>query len=136
MNRPPVVRWIAEAVVAGVVLGVTARLAMRALAWLAGSTGAFSRGGSGEIVVFGALLGAPIALAVFALRQWRGWHHPWVGVWASLALFAVAVARPSPSARSALAASVLPGWQVLLVFGLVFLVFGLWIDFRWRSTTR
>ena len=131
----PVARWIAEAIVAGVLLGTAARLAMRVLVWLAGGGGGFSRGGSVEIVVFGALLGAPIALAVFAVRQWRGWRHPWVGVLAALALYLAAVARPSPSARSALAASSLPGWQIFLVFGLVFLAFGAWIDLRWHVAT-
>lgn len=121
-------RWMAEAILAGVLLGTAARLAMRVLAWLAGSAGGFSRGGSVEIVVFGALLGAPIALALFLLRQWRGWTHPWIGLWTALALYIGALARPSPSAQAALASSPLPGWQVLLIFGLVFFAFGLWID--------
>lgn len=126
-------RWMAEAILAGVLLGTAARLAMRVLAWLAGSAGGFSRGGSVEIVVFGALLGAPIALALFLLRQWRGWTHPWIGLWTALALYIGALARPSPSAQAALASSPLPGWQVLLIFGLVFFAFGLWIDLRWRA---
>jgi protein-S-isoprenylcysteine O-methyltransferase Ste14 len=134
-GRPPIVRWLAEALLAGVLLGAAARLAMRVLAWLAGSSGGFSRGGSVEIVVFGALLGAPVAFAVFGIRQWRRWGHPWVGVWTGLALYLAAVARPSPSAQSALAASPLAAWQILLVFGLVFLGFGLWIDLRWHAAT-
>jgi protein-S-isoprenylcysteine O-methyltransferase Ste14 len=134
-DRPSVLRWAGEAVVAGILLGAAARLAMRGLAWLAGSPGGFSRGGSIEIVVFGALLGAPIALAVFAIRQWRRWEHPWVGVWVAVALYLASVARPSPSAQSALAASPVPGWQIFLVFGLVFLAFGVWIDVRWHSAT-
>ena len=134
-TRTSILRWSAEAIVAGVLLGTAARLAMRVLVWLAGGAGGFSRGGSVEIVVFGALLGAPIALAVFAVRQWRGWQHPWVGVWTGLALYLAAVARPSPSAQSALAASALPGWQIFLIFGLVFVAFGLWIDLRWHAVT-
>lgn len=131
-----VVRMLVEAVIAGALLGATARLAMRVLAWLAGGQGGFSRGGSVEIVVFGALLGAPVALAVFALRRWRGWSHPWVGVWTAAALYLGALVRPSPSAQSALAASPLPGWVILGVFGLVFVAFGLWIDLRWRALSR
>ena len=105
---------------------------MRALSWLAGAPSGFSTGGSLEIVVFGTLLGAPIALAVFGLRQWRRWAHPWVGLWTSLLLFAALAARPSPSARSALAASPLPGWTILLIFAVLFALFGLWIDVRWH----
>ena len=131
-----VVRMLAEALVAGALLGAMARMAMRLLAWLAGGEGGFSRGGSVEIVVFGALLGAPVALAVFALRRWRGWSHPWVGVWTALALYLAALARPSPSAQSALAASPLPEWAILGVFGLVFVAFGAWIDLRWRALAR
>lgn len=134
-RRVSLVRWIAEAILAGVLLGTAARLAMRVLAWLAGTGGGYSRGGSVEIVVFGALLGAPIALAIVLLRQWRGWRHPWIGLWTALALYIGALARPSPSAQGALAASPLPGWQVLLVFGLVFVAFGLWIDVRWHAVT-
>ena len=135
MTRSRVIRWVAEAIVAGILLGVVARLAMRVLAWLSGSAGGFSRGGSVEIVVFGALLGAPVALAVFGIRQWRGWQHAWVGVWTALAIFAAAVVRPSPSAQSALAASALPSWQILAIFALVFGAFGLWIDARWHAAT-
>lgn len=134
-RRPTLLRWTAEAILAGVLLGATARLAMRVLAWLAGSAGGFSRGGSVEIVVFGALLGAPLALAVFVVRQWRAWRHPWIGVWTGLALYLAAVARPSPSAQSALAASPVPGWQIFVLFGLVFLAFGVWIDLRWHAVT-
>jgi protein-S-isoprenylcysteine O-methyltransferase Ste14 len=134
-RRVPLVRWIAEAILAGGLLGAAARLAMRALAWLAGTSGGYSRGGSVEIVVFGALLGAPIALAIVLLRQWRGWRHPWIGLWIALALYLGALARPSPSAQAALASSPLPAWTILLVFGLVFVAFGLWIDLRWHALT-
>lgn len=134
-RRPSAAVWLAEAVVAGLLLGLGARLVMRGLAWLSGSPGGFSRGGSVEIVVFGAMLGAPIALAVFAIRQWRRWEHAWIGVWVALALYLGAAARPSPSARSALAASPLAPWQIFLAFGLVFLAFGAWIDLRWHRAT-
>jgi protein-S-isoprenylcysteine O-methyltransferase Ste14 len=134
-SRVSLVRLAAEAILAGVLLGTAARVAMRVLVWMSGSAGGFSRGGSVEIVVFGALLGAPAALAVLAIREWRGWQHPWVGVWTALALYLAAIARPSPSAQSALAASPIPGWQIFLLFGLVFLVFGLWIDLRWHAVT-
>ena len=134
-SRPSIVRLVAEAVLAGVLLGTAARVAMRVLVWLAGTAGGFSRGGSVEIVVFGAILGAPVALAVLAIRQWRGWQHPWVGVWTALTLYLAAVARPSPSAQDALASSPLPAWQIVFVFGTAFLAFGLWIDMRWHAMT-
>jgi hypothetical protein len=124
--------WVLEALVAGLLLGCGARVAMRVLSWLAGTPAEFSSEGSVEIVVFGTLLGAPFALAVFLLRRWRGWTHPWVGLWASLAVFGALAARPSPSAQSALAASPLPGVAIVLVFGLLFALFGLWIDARWH----
>ena len=124
--------WFFEALVAGFLLGCGARVAMRVLSWLAGSAAEFSTGGSVEIVVFGTLLGAPLALGVFLLRNWRGWTHPWVGLWTSLGIFAALAARPSPSAQSALAASPVPAVAILLVFGVLFALFGLWIDTRWR----
>ncbi len=124
--------WFLEALVAGFLLGCGARVAMRALSWLAGTPAEFSSEGSVEIVVFGTLLGAPLALGVFLLRNWRGWTHPWVGLWTSLGVFAALAARPSPSAQSALAASPLPGPAIALVFGVLFSLFGLWIDARWR----
>jgi protein-S-isoprenylcysteine O-methyltransferase Ste14 len=133
-RRVPATAWAIEAAGAGLLLGAGARGAMRLLAWMSGSTG-FSRGGSVEIVIFGALLGAPVALAILLARQWRGWTHPWVGLWTALALFAAAVARPSPSAAQALASSPLSRWTVLAVFGGVFALFGLWIDLRWRRRT-
>ena len=124
--------WFIEALVAGFLLGCGARVAMRVLSWLAGTAAEFSTGGSVEIVVFGTLLGAPLALGVFLLRNWRGWTHPWVGLWTSLGIFAALAARPSPSAQSALAASPVPGAAIVLVFGALFALFGLWIDARWR----
>lgn len=133
-RRVPAAVWAIEAVGAGLLLGASARGAMRLLAWMSGSTG-FSRGGSVEIVMFGALLGAPVALAILLVRHWRGWTHAWVGLWTALALFAAALARPSPSATQALASSPLPRWVVLAVFGAVFALFGLWIDLRWRRRT-
>lgn len=124
--------WFVEALVAGLLLGFGARVAMRVLSWFAGTSAEFSTGGSVEIVVFGTLLGAPLALGVFLLRRWRGWTHPWVGLWTSLGVFAALAARPSPSAQSALAASPLPGAAIILIFGVLFAVFGLWVDARWR----
>ena len=128
--------WFFEALVAGLLLGCGARLAMRVLSWLAGTASEFSTGGSVEIVVFGTLLGTPLALGLFLLRHWRGWTHPWVGLWVSLGIFATLAARPSPSARSALAASPVPGAVIVLVFGALFALFGLWIDARWRVRGR
>lgn len=124
--------WFLEALVAGFLLGCGARLAMRVLSWLAAGPAGFSTGGSVEIIVFGTLLGTPIALGIFLLRAWRGWAHPWVGLWISLGIFAAVATRPSPSAQSALAASPLPGAVIFLVFGVLFALFGLWIDVRWR----
>ena len=124
--------WFLEALVAGFLLGCGARVAMRVLSWLAGTSAGFSTGGSIEIVAFGMLLGVPLALAVFLLRTWRGWTHSWVGLWTSLGVFGALAARPSPSAQSALAASPLPGAAIFLMFGVLFALFGLWIDARWR----
>ena len=125
-------RWFLEALVAGLLLGCGARIAMRVLSWLAGTAAEFSTEGSVEIVVFGTLLGFPIALCVFLLRNWRGWTHPWVGLWTCVGVFVAVAALPSRSAQSALAASPLPGAAIVLVFGVLFALFGLWIDVRWR----
>lgn len=130
--RPAGLIWGVEALGAGLLLGIGARVAMRVLSWLGGTPSGVSAGGSIEIVVFGALLGTPVALTIFLLRKWRRWSHPFVGLWTSVVLFAMMAISPSPSAQRALAASPVSGWMILLVFGGLFALFGLWIDVRWR----
>ncbi|MBK5297535.1 MAG: hypothetical protein JJE40_10285 [Vicinamibacteria bacterium] len=66
--------WCVEALGAGLLLGIGARLAMRVLSWLARTASGFSTGGSVEIVVFGALLGLKSvarSLTSSARAEWR-----------------------------------------------------------------
>jgi S1-C subfamily serine protease len=59
-----VVIWIVSALCAGVWLGIAARIAMRFIALEAGVSPGFSSGGSLEVILFGAMIGMPVAAGV------------------------------------------------------------------------
>ena len=58
--------WIVLAACAGLILGLGARLAMRVVAMQADVGPEFSLGGSVDVVLFGVMVGAPIALMFWA----------------------------------------------------------------------
>lgn len=126
------VRLIAASATAALVLGVGARLTMRFIALEAGLPGAFSLGGSLEIVAFGALAGAPVALGFLLLRaRLHGWGA-WPGVLLGVALLVVAAAFPPPSARSAMAATTDTPAATAAAFGVLFVGWGLVLEWLHR----
>jgi hypothetical protein len=80
-------RALLPAAACGVLLGIAARLVMRFVARESGLDGAFSVEGSLEVVIFGALIGAPVAWLFFALRPRVSLRFPWAGVLCGLCLF-------------------------------------------------
>lgn len=90
------------AAIAGIVLGVTGRLAMRWIALEAGLEGGGTWGGTLEVVAFGAIIGTPVALIFLLIRPRLALRAPWVGLLGGSAAFALAAVLPPSSARSAL----------------------------------
>jgi hypothetical protein len=94
----------------------------------------FSIGGSLEVVAFGAILGAPVALAFWAARRrWRLPHG--AGVAVSLLLFAVLAIFQPPSASSALGGTPDSPVATGLLFAAAFGSYGLLLDLLWRWRT-
>ena len=104
---------------------------MRLVAWNAGGPGAFSPGGSIEIVMFGILLGAPVALLYWACRA-RLALPRWTGVGLALLLFGVFALWPTPAARSALAAAPDSPLSSAAPFAAAFAIYGAVLDLLWR----
>ncbi len=125
--------WLIASLCAGVWLGVAGRAAMRVVALEAGVNPEFSAGGSLEVVAFGVILGAPVALAVWGCRA--RWPLPsWTGVAIGVLLFSIMALVQPPAARSALAGTpdspVLTAW----LFGLAFVSYGAVLDALWHWT--
>ena len=137
-RRGFLIRALIVGVGCGVGLGVAGRIAMRFVARESGLLGAFSVGGSLEVVAFGALLGAPIAWLFFALRPRVHLRSPWAGVLAGCGLFLVLSLVPPPAARSALAGTPDTPAATALTFAVLFVGWG-WIlehvcqRFVWRQ---
>jgi hypothetical protein len=118
------IRLMLISCVCGAFLGVAARVTMRFVALEAGVAPAFSLGGSLEVVAFGALIGAPVALLFLGIRsQVHGWH-PWLGVLCGASLFGVLSAIPPPAARSALSATQDTPAASAAAFGVLFVAWG------------
>ena len=128
-------RRVALAVIAGVLLGVASRIVMRLIGMLAGGTEGFSWGGTIEIVLFGVMIGAPIALFFFLLRSRLEWPRPWAGVALGAVLFAATALRPPPSAASALAGTADPPLATAALFAALWLGFGLLLEYLHGLTT-
>jgi hypothetical protein len=127
--------WLLLAACAGLTLGVAARIAMRVVALQAEVVPAFSWGGTVEIVVFGALVGAPIALLFWACRA-RLHLPPWSSVAVGLLVFGALVVWPPPSARSALRGTPDAPSLTALAFAGVFVVYGVALEVLWRVKRR
>ena len=115
---------------AGVWLGVAARIAMRLIALQAGLVGGFSSGGSLEVILFGAMFGAPVALVTWSCRS--KWRLPiWFGIIVALALFFLLTMFQPSAARSALGGTPdKPLWTALL-FAAAFASYGALLDAIW-----
>lgn len=137
MPAPQWGRRLGYAIIAGLVFGVAARIVMRMIAVLAGSTEAFSWGGSIEVVVMGLLIGTPIALFFLALRSRLEWAPPWAGVALGASLFAATALRPLPSSQSALAGTNDPPLATAALFAALWIGYGLLLEWlHARSTLK
>jgi hypothetical protein len=124
-NRLTVVlHLLIGALIAGTVLGAAARLLMRLIAFEAGLPGFFSLGGSLEVVLFGVLVGAPLAAGFWLLRPRLRWRSPLPGLAFGVVLTLLLAALPPPSARSALAGTPDTPLLTWLGFGLLFTTWG------------
>lgn len=128
-------RWSFAAIGAGVALGVAARLAMRLIAWQAGVNPEFSFGGSVEVILFGVVVGTPVALVVWLCRHLVALPR-WTGVFAGLLLFAVLSAWPPSAARSALEGTPDAPMATGVVFAAAFAVYGIVLDAMWHLKER
>ena len=120
------IRALLPAAACGMLLGIAARLVMRFVAIESGLDGAFSVGGSLEVVAVGALIGAPGAWLFFVLRPRVSLPIPWAGVLCGLGLFLLFSVTPPPAARSALANTPDTPAATALAFAVLFVAWG-WI---------
>jgi hypothetical protein len=117
------------ALIAGLLLGVGARATMRLIAWTSGIRGAASWGGSLEVVLFGTLVGGPVALLFLAVRgRLPLVRPPWAGVVFGSLIFLVLALAPPPAAASALAQTADPPAITALLFWLLLALFGGGLD--------
>lgn len=123
--------WIGLAVSAGAALGVIARAAMRVVAWQAAVEPEFSWGGSLEVVLFGVIIGAPVALLVWACR-YRFRLPSGIGVLAGVALFVVLAVWPPPAATSAMDGTGDARLATAAAFLGAFIAYGALVDTLWH----
>lgn len=135
-TRGDLIRAALSAAVSGVILGLAARLVMRFVALESGMRGGFSIGGSLEVIVFGALVGAPIALVFFLLRPRLRVRAPWAGLIAGFAVFAVMALLPPEAARSALDGTPDTPGATALAFAILFLAWGVLLEFQAARLAR
>jgi hypothetical protein len=124
-------QWMALAVAAGIVLGVTSRIAMRLVALQAEVGPEFSLGGSIEVVLFGVLVGAPAALAFWACRN-RFALPAWSAILAALLVFAGLVVWQPPAAQRALLGTPDAPIATVAVFAAAFVLYGIALELFWR----
>ncbi len=103
---------------------------MRFIALEAGMAPGFSSGGSLEVILFGAMIGIPVALLVWICRA--KWRLPfWFGTIAGLALFVILSVFQPPAARSALAGTPDKALWTTVLFAAVFVLYGAVLDAIW-----
>lgn len=129
-------RRLGYAILAGLAFGVAARIVMRVIAWTAGSTEAFSWGGSIQVVAMGLLIGAPIALFFLMLRSRLEWKPPWAGVALGASLFTASALRPLPSAQSALTGTADPPLATAALFAALWIGYGLLLEWFHARSAR
>jgi hypothetical protein len=117
-------RLVRLSVVAGVMLGLAARVVMRLVALESGLDPGFSLGGSLEVMAFGGLVGAPAAAAFLIVRGRllvAGW---WPGLVFGAALFVALTLAQPPAARSAMAGTPDTPAATVLAFAAMFVGWG------------
>jgi hypothetical protein len=126
-----------RAIIAGVILGVGGRLAMRAIGMAAGAPTAFSLGGSLEVVAFGALVGIPVAIVFLLARARSRTAAWWPGILIGLLVLLAFVILPPGPARGAFASTRVTPIMVFGPFVVLFAAYGLTLELmhRWRSSS-
>lgn len=121
-------RLLVTSVLAGLLLGVAARVVMRFVALESGLDPGFSAGGSLEVIAFAALVGAPLAGIFLATRRRIAVPLPWAGLVYGAAVFSVLVAWPPAAARSALEGTTDTPAATTAAFGLLFIAWGVALE--------
>lgn len=122
-------KLVAASCLAGLVLGFAGRLVMRFVALESGMEGAFSMGGTIEVVAFGAIVGAPVAfLFLTVLRRPPAGAIPWRGAVVGLTLFALMALIPPDAARSALQGTPDTPAATAAAFAVMFVAWGVWLE--------
>lgn len=120
----------------GVVLGLAARLAMRFVVLESGLDPGFSFGGSLEVIAFGALAGAPCALVFLLARPRLATSTIWPGVACGVLVFVGMLLLRPPAAQSALDGTPDTPAATFVAFAVVFLAWGLALEFVSRRIDR
>ncbi|MGQ0650381.1 MAG: hypothetical protein ACT4P7_22805 [Gemmatimonadaceae bacterium] len=126
------VRWlrraVPRAVLAGILLGLAARLVMRVIAILASAVEGFSWEATLELVVLGIMVGAPLALLFFLVRPRLRLRRPWAGVVYGVVVFVVSAVFPPAAARSAMAGTPDDPRVTAALFAVLWIGFGLLLE--------
>jgi hypothetical protein len=136
LSRTFTTRSLLWGVVCGVILGIQARIAMRFVARESGLEGAFSLGGSLEVVTFGLGVGAALAWLFFIARHRVPLRSPWAGALYGLAIFLVFATAPPPAAQSALANTPDTPVATALLFTILFVGWGCILEFVYQRVAR
>lgn len=105
------------------ILGIGGRLFMRAIAWYNGNPTGFSWGGTAEVVLLGAIIGAISAPFISFLVARLKWPIPLSGIVCGLGLYLMILAIPVDGKAAANAfPELLP--LIHMGFGILFLIFG------------
>jgi hypothetical protein len=122
-------RHVVLAALSGLLLGVAARLTMRFVALESGVATGSSLGGTVEVIVYGALIGVPLALLFQIVRPRLGMRRPLAGALFGLAVFMLFAAFPPEPARSAMADTPDTPAATALAFAVLFVAWGVALEF-------
>ena len=136
LSRSIATRILLWGVVCGVIHGVQARIVMRLVARESGLDGAFSIGGSLEVVTFGLAVGAALAWLFFIVRHRVPLRSPWAGALYGLAIFLVFASVPPPAAQSALANTPDTPAATALLFTILFVGWGCILEFVYQRLVQ
>lgn len=128
-------RCLFNSLLAGLVLGVAGRVAMRLAALESAVPSGASVGGSLEVILFGIAVGAPPSLALGIARQ--QWRIPrGCGMAAAAALFLPLMTWQPPAAASALTATPDRPLLTLLFFTIAFLAYGWVLELQLQASAK
>lgn len=125
-------RLLIAALLAGVLVGVAARLLMRLIAVQSGLAGEYTRHGTLAVVLFGTLVGGPLAAAFWLSRPRLPIRPPFAGLGLGALVTVLLILYPPPSARSALDATPDTPALTWLGFGLLLMAWGVALELMTR----